>query len=76
MHRRPDKGTAKKLTETLEFAGDLAEKLENNHEIDHMIRALNVEYISPGMGGNPIRSPSVIPTGRNPYQFNPDMIQG
>jgi cobaltochelatase CobN len=26
------------------------------------------------MGGNPIRSPSVIPTGRNPYQFNPDMI--
>ncbi len=39
-----------------------------------MIHALNGEFISPGLGGNPIRSPGVIPTGRNPYQFNPELV--
>lgn len=66
--------TASKLTETLEFSLALGEKLENNREIDHMISGLNAEYIPPGLGGNPIRSPGVIPTGRNPYQFNPNLI--
>ena len=66
--------TAHKLTETLEFALTLGERLSHNHEIDHMIRALNAEYISPGLGGNPIRSPGVIPTGRNTYQFDPNLI--
>jgi cobaltochelatase CobN len=64
----------KNLTATLNFAATLGNELEHNHEIDHMIRALNVEFIAPGLGGNPIRSPSVIPTGRNPYQFNPDLV--
>jgi cobaltochelatase CobN len=64
----------KKLIETLQFSVDLGGKLENNWEIDHMISGLNAEYISPGLGGNPIRSPGVIPTGRNTYQFNPDLI--
>ncbi len=65
---------ATKLTETLEFAVAVGERLLHNQEIDHMIRALNVEYISPGLGGNPIRSPAVIPTGRNVYQFNPNLV--
>ncbi len=66
--------TVKDITETLEFAMDLSHNLENNFEIDNMIKALNFEHISPGLGGNPIRSPGVLPTGRNPYQFNPDLI--
>lgn len=69
-----DKETTKKLTAILEFADNLARHLGNNREIDNMISALNAEYISPGLGGNPIRSPAVIPSGRNPYQFNPDLI--
>lgn len=72
--KKLNKETAKKLTETLEFSVELAKKLEENHEIEQMIRALNFEFIFPGLGGNPIRSPAVIPTGRNPYQFNPDQI--
>jgi len=69
-----NKDAIKKLIETLEFSLKLGKRLEENWEIDRMISALNAEYISPGLGGNPIRSPAVIPTGRNTYQFNPDLI--
>jgi len=74
VRKKLDKETAKSLTAVLEFAADLGEKLEKNYEIEEMIRALSFEFISPGMGGNPVRSPSVLPTGRNAYQFNPDLI--
>ncbi|MBW1838331.1 MAG: magnesium chelatase subunit H [Deltaproteobacteria bacterium] len=74
VRKKINRETTKNLTATLEFSLGLGESLENNKEIDHMVRALNAEYISPGLGGNPIRSPGVIPTGRNPYQFNPDLI--
>jgi len=63
-----------KLVETLEFAQELARNLEKNLEIDQMVKALSFEFIPPGMGGNPIRSPSVMPSGRNPYQFNPELV--
>jgi len=74
VHTKLKKEALKRLTETLEFSRELSAKLEDNQEIDRMVRALNAEYISPGLGGNPIRSPAVIPTGRNTYQFNPDLI--
>jgi cobaltochelatase CobN len=65
---------SKRLIETLEFAQERAQNLEQNQEIERMVQALNVEFIPPGMGGDPIRSPNVIPSGRNTYQFNPDLI--
>jgi cobaltochelatase CobN len=68
------KEDVQKLTETLEFAQRIARDLAQNREIDRMIKALNVEFIPPGMGGDPIRSPAVIPSGRNTYQFNPELI--
>lgn len=74
VRKKISRETTKKLKETLEFSVELGEKLEKNHEIENMVRALNAEFIPPGLGGNPIRSPGVIPTGRNPYQFNPDLI--
>jgi len=74
LHKKLNKEAKRKLIETLEFSLKLGKKLEKNQEIGHMIHALNAEYISPGLGGNPIRSPAVIPTGRNTYQFNPDLI--
>lgn len=74
LHATLDKTALANLTKTLEFAIELGQKLETNREIDHLIHALNVGFISPGLGGNPIRSPAVIPTGRNTYQFNPDLI--
>ncbi len=63
-----------KLEETIDFSLKLAEKLANNREIEQMIHALEARYIAPGLGGNPLSSPAVVPTGRNTYQFNPDLI--
>ena len=65
---------SQRLIATLEFAVSLAKNLQQNREIERMLQALNVEFIPPGMGGDPIRSPNVIPSGRNTYQFNPDLI--
>lgn len=65
---------SQRLIATFEFAVSLAKNLEQNREIERMLQALNVEFIPPGMGGDPIRSPKVIPSGRNTYQFNPDLI--
>ena len=74
VKKKLSKEVSKNLVETLEFSLDLGGNLKDNREIDYMISGLNAEYISPGLGGNPIRSPGVIPTGRNTYQFNPDLI--
>ena len=73
-NKKLSKEVSKNLVKTLEFSLALGGNLKNNREIDKMISGLNAEYISPGLGGNPIRSPGVIPTGRNTYQFNPDLI--
>jgi cobaltochelatase CobN len=48
--------------------------LKQNREIDELLRYLSGEFISPGVGGDPVRDPNVIPTGRNMYQFNPELI--
>ncbi len=74
LKKKPDKNTLNDLINTLEFALKTAENLSTNNEIDSIIKAINFEYIPPGLGGDPLRSPAVIPSGRNPYQFNPDLL--
>lgn len=64
----------KEFEKTLNFAGEIAGNLSNNFEIDSLIATFSGKYIKPGVGGDPVRSPAVIPTGRNIYQFNPDLI--
>jgi magnesium chelatase subunit H len=46
-------------------------KLQNNTEIDSLIRALRGEYIEPGPGADIIQNPDVLPTGRNTHAINP-----
>ena len=40
-------------------------------EIDHTLRALAGGYVPPGGGGDPLRNPGALPTGRNLYGVNP-----
>ena len=64
----------KNLEKTLQFAKNAADNLSKNIEIESLLASFSGKYIEPGVGGDPVRSPSVIPTGRNIYQFNPDLI--
>lgn len=40
------------------------------HELSSIVNALNGGYISPASGGDPVRNPSILPTGRNMYSIN------
>ncbi len=40
-------------------------------EIDHTLDALAGGYVPPGGGGDPLRNPQALPTGRNLYGINP-----
>jgi magnesium chelatase subunit H len=57
--------------------GDLSvanEALAHDSEIDGLIRALDGRYIRPAPGGDLIRTPAILPTGRNIHGFDPFRI--
>jgi magnesium chelatase subunit H len=45
--------------------------LKQDHEIPALLRALEGRYTAPVAGGDLIRSPDVLPTGRNIHAFDP-----
>ena len=54
--------------ETLDRVDQL---LQEDHELPALMRALSARYIAPVAGGDLIRSPDVLPTGRNIHAFDP-----
>ncbi len=42
-----------------------------DHEIAGVLRALDGRYVAPAPGGDLLRTPAVLPTGRNLYGFDP-----
>jgi magnesium chelatase subunit H len=49
----------------------MAAALAQDAEIDGLMRALSARYIAPVPGGDLIRSPQVVPAGRNIHAFDP-----
>ncbi|WP_406657983.1 cobaltochelatase subunit CobN [Methanolobus sp. ZRKC2] len=46
-----------------------------NAEVESMLNALDGKYIPPALGDDPTRSPDeVMPTGKNFYSFNPNIV--
>jgi len=45
-----------------------------NNELPGLIKALDGEFIEPGPGGDPIRNPDVLPTGKNMHALDPNSI--
>ncbi|WP_187972624.1 magnesium chelatase subunit H [Aquibium microcysteis] len=72
-----------KALEALQMAGDerlraaapmlaeMASQLSHDHELPALIAALDGRYIRPVSGGDLIRSPQILPTGRNLHGFDP-----
>jgi magnesium chelatase subunit H len=61
----------KKLFEYLEFC---LEQICADKELAGLLRGLEGEYILPGPGGDPIRNPDVLPTGKNIHALDPQSI--
>ncbi|KIN69974.1 Magnesium chelatase, H subunit [Sulfitobacter noctilucicola] len=50
---------------------DTDKLLSDDHELPALMRALNAQFISPVPGGDVIRAPEILPTGRNIHAFDP-----
>ncbi|MHC1593857.1 MAG: cobaltochelatase subunit CobN [Methanotrichaceae archaeon] len=48
--------------------------ISSPNEIKGLLDALEAKYITPSVGGDILRSPDVLPTGRNFYSFDPRTI--
>ncbi|WP_071518226.1 magnesium chelatase subunit H [Geitlerinema sp. PCC 9228] len=66
-----DPEETKPLFEYLEYC---LEQICADNELGSLLRALEGEYILPGPGGDPIRNPNVLPTGKNMHALDPQGI--
>ena len=66
-----DGETVKPLMEFLEFC---LEQVCADNELGALLKGLEGEYVLPGPGGDPIRNPDVLPTGKNLHALDPQAI--
>ncbi|MFZ5816414.1 MAG: cobaltochelatase subunit CobN [Bacillota bacterium] len=53
------------------YLRELEARLKENDELGAILHALDGGYIPPGPGGDPVREPATLPTGRNLHAVNP-----
>ena len=70
-YSKVDTATLKPLFEYLEFC---LQQVCADNELGALLRGLEGEYILPGPGGDPIRNPDVLPTGKNIHALDPQSI--
>lgn len=70
-YKKVDPEPIKPLFEYLEFC---LQQVCADNELGALLRALEGEYILPGPGGDPIRNPDVLPTGKNMHALDPQSI--
>ncbi|EAU40241.1 Magnesium-chelatase, subunit H [Fulvimarina pelagi HTCC2506] len=63
-----------KAEEAVETLSNLARDLSVDHETSALLRALDGRYIEPVPGGDILRNPAIVPTGRNLHGFDPFRI--
>ncbi|OKH26295.1 magnesium chelatase subunit H [Chroogloeocystis siderophila] len=66
-----DPQALKPLFEYIEFC---LQQVVADNELGALLKALEGEYIIPGPGGDPIRNPDVLPTGKNIHALDPQSI--
>lgn len=66
-----DNDAIKPLFEYLEFC---LKQVCADNELGALLKALEGEYVLPGPGGDPIRNPDVLPTGKNIHALDPQSI--
>ena len=58
----------------LEFSREYFGMLIVNHELEALLRGLAGGFIIPRVGGDPLRSPTILPTGHNMIFVDPTTI--
>ena len=66
-----DTQVLKPLFEYLEYC---LQQVCADNELGALLKALEGEYVLPGPGGDPIRNPDVLPTGKNIHALDPQSI--
>jgi len=70
-------GSSSHDRETLQLLKELAATdalMAKDHEIDGLLRALDGRFLRPAPGGDLLRTPAILPTGRNLHGFDPFRI--
>merc|ERR1712216_150533 len=57
-----------------DYLGFCLEQVVKDNELGALTEALEGKYVLPGPGGDPIRNPDVLPTGRNLHALDPQAI--
>jgi magnesium chelatase subunit H len=70
-YTKVDPEAIKPLFEYLEFC---LKQVTADNELGALLKALEGEYVLPGPGGDPIRNPDVLPTGKNIHALDPQAI--
>ncbi|MBD2358262.1 magnesium chelatase subunit H [Tolypothrix sp. FACHB-123] len=70
-YTKVDNAALKPLFEYLEFC---LQQVCADNELGGLLKGLEGEYILPGPGGDPIRNPDVLPTGKNIHALDPQSI--
>ncbi|KAB2013089.1 hypothetical protein E1A91_D09G138600v1 [Gossypium mustelinum] len=63
-----------KLRVLFEFLGECLKLVVADNELGSLKQALEGKYVEPGPGGDPIRNPKVLPTGKNIHALDPQAI--
>jgi magnesium chelatase subunit H len=65
---------ADRLLPLFEFLQFCLKQVVADNELGGLLTGLNGNYITPGPGGDPIRNPDVLPTGKNIHALDPQSI--
>lgn len=63
-----------KLRTVFGFLGECLKLVVMDNELGSLMQALEGKYVEPGPGGDPIRNPKVLPTGKNIHALDPQAI--
>lgn len=63
-----------RFLDTLEFGEKCYNASKECYEIEGLLKVLNGEYLPAKLAGDTVRSPEVLPTGYNLFQFDPRLV--
>eukprot|EP00197_Chlamydomonas_leiostraca_P005537 CAMPEP_0202865108 /NCGR_PEP_ID=MMETSP1391-20130828/5262_1 /ASSEMBLY_ACC=CAM_ASM_000867 /TAXON_ID=1034604 /ORGANISM="Chlamydomonas leiostraca, Strain SAG 11-49" /LENGTH=1401 /DNA_ID=CAMNT_0049544909 /DNA_START=11 /DNA_END=4216 /DNA_ORIENTATION=+ len=62
------------LNDTFKFLEFCLEQIVKDNEVGALVDGLRGKFVEPGPGGDPIRNPNVLPTGKNIHALDPQSI--